>query len=637
MKENIDNTNPIDLESDNKKLTFDSNLDTNANLEYINRWNDNFIRDPDFDDEKQDYKKPIDKIIETDLSEFKKQIYTKQNTNDQGKYGVISEKFMSELMFERLYLMDWENILWEFLNANKNFTNVNNESIAEVDLSSQLNKTQNSRIEKLMNTNFNDRLIKDNNYDANNVENYYFEYAKSKYVDRYFFYFSRLRDLSEYSFENTKKEYGKYNIENIKKVEAEMEQNKANIEKLQCQRRKQEEEADQASNNTSSEISQLKNKNDQESINQLKKLNNNLIAKKQLVTDTNQKITELQTQNLELQKILDHPLTKFYKEHKERIEIVKQEIEDIKKGWKRQYEKFIFAYMLEHPERISNLEKIVEKHWTKETAIAFSEFLIKQTNHKNFSYACLEFDNLLNSRNSSFDAPSRQAKLDLYEKYENEIKSLDQNKRIVINSLLCENYRGNMPIFKKIKWALCITLVGIFGFFVIPPLLRVYAILSAVSPVFLIVCCTTVALLIVNTILSGAKTPFEYKYTKSALLMGISGLSLVPEIIAICCSLSFYPYLPALSISLLILCFIIVACVTAATISVIYKKIQCYYFEKRLRRPPEEKDLSQALNQYMSKENDKLSDINNSQNNNNFPLFSDLDSSVEISNNVKNK
>ena len=48
MKENIDNTNPIDLESDNKKLTFDSNLDPEINSEYINHWNDNFIRDPDF-------------------------------------------------------------------------------------------------------------------------------------------------------------------------------------------------------------------------------------------------------------------------------------------------------------------------------------------------------------------------------------------------------------------------------------------------------------------------------------------------------------------------------------------------------------------------------------------------------------
>ena len=32
MKENIDNTNPIDLESDNKKLTFDSNLDPEINI-----------------------------------------------------------------------------------------------------------------------------------------------------------------------------------------------------------------------------------------------------------------------------------------------------------------------------------------------------------------------------------------------------------------------------------------------------------------------------------------------------------------------------------------------------------------------------------------------------------------------------
>ena len=265
MKENINNTNPIDLESDNKKLIFDSNLDPEINSEYINHWNDNFIRDPDFDDEKQIYKKPMDKIIETDLSEFKKQIYTKQNTNDQGKYGVISEKFMSYLMYERLYLMERENILWEILNANKNFTNANSKNIAEVDLFRQLNETQNSRIEKLMNTNFNDRPIKDNNYDASDVEDCYFEYAKSKYVDRYFFYFSRLRDLSKYSFSTAKQEYEKYNVENIKKVKSEIETNQKSIYPLPKhvdEANPALDEANPALNEIPSKTSKLKDKDD---------------------------------------------------------------------------------------------------------------------------------------------------------------------------------------------------------------------------------------------------------------------------------------------------------------------------------------------------------------------------------------
>ena len=300
MKENIDNTNPIDLESDNKKLTFDSNLDPEINSEYINHWNDNFFRDPDFDDEKQIYKKPMDKIIETDLSEFKKQIYTKQNTNDQGKYGVISEKFMSYLMYERLYLMERENVLWEILNANKNFTNVNNESIAEVDLSNQLNETQNSRIKKLMETNFGDRLIKDSNYDASDVEDCYLEYAKSKYAGRYFFYFSMLRKLSEYIFHSVNKEYKKYNVENIKKVKAEIKRNEETIGQLTAQVN----DVTLEISGITSDILALQNKNDQKSIDKSKQLNSELIVKNMLLTATNSKISNLNTKNLDLQRVI---------------------------------------------------------------------------------------------------------------------------------------------------------------------------------------------------------------------------------------------------------------------------------------------------------------------------------------------
>ena len=612
MKENL--KEPGDPLNYSKKLTFDSNLDTNANLEYINRWNDNFIRDPDFDDEKQDYKKPMDKIIETDLSEFKKQIYTKQNTNDQGKYGVISEKFMSYLMYERLYLMERENILWEILNANKNFTNVNNESIAEVDLSNQLNETQNSRIKKLMETNFGNRLIKDSNYDASDVEDCYLEYAKSKYADRYFFYFSRLRKLSEYTFHSVNKEYKKYNVENIKKVKAEIKRNEETIGQLTAQVN----DVTLAISVITSDMLALQNKNDQESIDESRRLNYKLIVKNTFMTDTNRKIIELHTKNLELQKILDDPLTKFYSEHKDEIETVKKEIEDIKKGWKRQYEKFIFAYLLEHPEQISNLEKIIEKHWTKGTAIAFSEFLIKQTNHKNFSYACLEFDNLLNSRNSSFDAPSRQ---DLYKKYENEIKSLDPNKRILINSLLCENDSKKTLKYKSVGKATCIFYwcLGI-------------TLVIGLGPIFL--CCTVGALLATVCIM------LAILFICMNLLSVARSLWWFAEF---CFSGESYSYSTWMftqlypSTAFLTILYISLAVLAIAAIFLVYQNIQYYYFEKSLNRPPEDKDLDKKLNQDISKENGKLSDINNSKHNNNFPLLSDLDSSEKVSSNVKNK
>ncbi len=91
------------------------------------------------------------------------------------------------------------------------------------------------------------------------------------------------------------------------------------------------------------------------------------------------------------------------------------------------------------------------------------------------------------------------------------------------------------------------------------------------------------------------------------------------------------------STAFLTILYISLAVLAIAAIFLVYQNIQYYYFEKSLKRPPEDKDLDKKLNQDISKENGKLSDINNSKNNNNFHLFSDLDSSEKVSSNVKNK
>ena len=611
LKKNMDNTIPMNLESKNKKLTFDSNLDTNANSEYINHWNDNFIRDPNFDDEKKIYKKPMDNIIVADLTNLKEQIYNGKYKKDKDKYGVISKNFMSNLMYLRLYFMDCENILWEILNANKNFTNVNNESIAEVDLSSQLNKTQNFRIEKLMETNFGDRLIKDSNYDASDVEDCYLEYAKSKYADRYFFYFSRLRKSSEYTFHSVNKEYKKYNVENIKKVKAEIKRNEETIGQLTAQVN----DVTLAISVITSDMLALQNKNDQESINQFKQLNNDLMAQNMLLKATNSRISDLKTKNLDLQKILEEPLTKFYKKHQNEIEIVKKEIGDIREGWKRQYQKFIFAYLLEHPEQISNLEKIIEKHWTSETAIAFSEFLIKRSDHDNFSHACLEFDNLLKSRNWFLVSSSRQSKSNLYEKYKDEITTFDPTKRTLINSLLCENDSKQTLKYKLVGKATCIFYwcLGI-------------TLVIGLGPIFL--CCT------VGALLAGVCIMLAILFICIASFSVARSLWWFAEF---CFSGESYSYPTWMfttlypSTAFLTILYISLAVLAIATIFLVYKKIQYYYFEKSLKRPPEDKDLDKKLNQDISKESDIYSSINHE------PLISDLNSSVEVSNNVKNK
>ena len=553
----------------------------------------------------------MDKIIETDLSEFKKQIYTKQNTNDQGKYGVISEKFMSYLMYERLYLMERENVLWEILNANKNFTNVNNESIAEVDLSNQLNETQNSRIKKLMETNFGDRLIKDSNYDASDVEDCYLEYAKSKYAGRYFFYFSMLRKLSEYIFHSVNKEYKKYNVENIKKVKAEIKRNEETIGQLTAQVN----DVTLAISVITSDMLALQNKNDQKSIDKSKQLNSELIVKNMLLTATNSKISNLNTKNLDLQRILEEPLTKFYSEHKDEIETVKKEIGDIREGWKRQYQKFIFAYLLEHPERISNLQTIIEKHWTSKTAIAFSEFLIKRSDHDNFSHACLEFDNLLKSRNWFLVSSSRQSKSNLYEKYKDEITTFDPTKRTLINSLLCENDSKQTLKYKLVGKATCIFYwcLGI-------------TLVIGLGPIFL--CCT------VGALLAGVCIMLAILFICIASFSVARSLWWFAEF---CFSGESYSYPTWMfttlypSTAFLTILYISLAVLAIATIFLVYKKIQYYYFEKSLKRPPEDKDLDKKLNQDISKESDIYSSINHE------PLISDLNSSVEVSNNVKNK
>lgn len=585
------------LKSKNKKLIFGSNLDSEINSEYINHWNDNFICDPKFDDKEQIYKKPMKKVIYADLRGMREQICNKKHGENKNNYGVISKDFMSYLMYERFYLVDCENVLWEILNASKNFTNANSKNIAEVDLSGQLNETQNSRIEKLMKTNFGDRLIEDNNYDASDVEDCYFEYAKSKYVDRYFFYFSRLRDLSRYGFDNTNEEYEKYNVENIKKVKSEIEINKASISKFQNQAN----EADLELNVISSKISMLKDKNDEESINQSKKLNDDLMVKNRLFTDTNQTINKLKTKNLELQKILDDPLTKFYEENQKETEIVKREIDDIKEGWKRQYQKFIFAYMLEHPDKILKLSKIIKEHWTNKTAIAFSEFLIKHANHSNFSYACLEFDNLLKNKNLYFDSSSKQSKSNLYKKYKSQIEGLDQNKRMFIDSLLRANDQEETLEYKFVGKASCIfycclriaLIIGVGPMLLWFPVgLIVAGVCGILALVFLCMGLLPVARALVWFGNFCFNADQSYSYPVWMLT------KLYPSTI----------FLTILYISLTIL--------AIAAIFLTYKKIQYYYFEKNLKRPSEEKNLVKQL--VKNKNIDNL-ERNNRDGNNKIP------------------
>ena len=109
LKENMNLSD--NLKSKNKKLIFDSSLDSEINSEYINHWNDNFICDPKFDDKEQIYKKPMKKVIYADLRGMREQICNKQHGENKNNYGVISKDFMSYLMYERFYLVDCENVL----------------------------------------------------------------------------------------------------------------------------------------------------------------------------------------------------------------------------------------------------------------------------------------------------------------------------------------------------------------------------------------------------------------------------------------------------------------------------------------------------------------------------------------------
>ena len=406
-----------------------------------------------------------------------------------------------------------------------------------------LENTRNDRsaeIEKLMmkltESDENDgKAIKLVNNDLSDGEDCFLEYAKSEYADRYFFYFSRLIDLFEDMDDSIEKEFNKYNSKKTSEIKKQLNLYKNDIKNINGQQEFQSEA-----------------------------------------------IREAQNKNKEQQKILNHPLTKFYK-NEAQIEKIKKEIDKIKKRWKRQYYKFIFAYMLECPGEIWKLRNVI-KNFDSDVQFKFIEFLLKHTDHQNFAYTCYKFDNLLKRNAWLFRTEDQSKKIGLKNKYNKEIENLGCNTLTVVDSLLSDAKKTFLDKHMCKSWVLLGWTFGILLSVIIAPIL-----IQLIIDFIFFLCFLGDSHITAGLI---------YRSTAFATIFWIT-----------------------------------VATFAIAIIFWAYKGHMHSRFEKNLKHPPKEKDLSPELNQNMSKKKTYLNGINSDKNYTKELLLSGLCKNKERSSN----
>ena len=284
----------------------------------------------------------------------------------------------------------------------------------------------------------------------------------------------------------------------------------------------------------------------------------------------------------EQKEILNHPLTTFYK-NEAQIEKIKKEIEDIKKRYKHQYQKFIFAYMLEHPDEIYKLRNVI-KDFGSSVQFKFIEFLLKHTKHKNFAYACYEFDDLLKRQLWLFEKEDQSAKDKLKDYYKTNIENLGCNTLKVVNSLLSNDKETFLEKHMCRSW---VGLGWTFGILL--------AVIIAPIPIQLITDFIFFLCLLGDSHITAG---LIYGSTVFATIFWIA-----------------------------------VAAFAIAIIFWAYKGCMHGHFEKSLKRPPKAKDLNQKLNQYKPKERGKFSDLNNSRNDDKLHLFENSNVGMSINDN----
>ncbi len=467
----------------------------------------------------------------------------------------------------------------DIVQINYSYSDFGNQRISDVTLNETklldlLNNARNDRsaeIQKLIikltesDKNSGDQSDKTVNDDFSDVDDYYFEYAKSEYADRYFFYFSRLSDLSEDVDHSSEKEFNEYNCEKTNEIERQL--------KL-CE-------------------------------NDIKNTNNSQQFQSKIMQ-------EVKNKNEEQQKILGHPLTEFYK-NEAQIKKIKKEINDIKKDWKRQYYKFIFAYMLERPDEIYKLRNVIE-NLGKDVQFKFIEFLLKHTDHQNFAYACYKFDDLLKIRDWLFKKKDQLTKNELKIKYETEIKKLNPSTIHVVNSLLSNDKETFLERHMYRSWVGLGWTFGILITVIIAPIPIQLIVLPFIFP-------TILGILFTLTLISGLCL-FDFGKTIMQSLM---------KAFNFCWSNTITAGAIYSSTAFAAIFWIAIVAFVIAVIFWAYKGYMHNRFEKSLKRSPEEKDFILELSRDMPKENNKFSDLNNNKDNNNCPRFSNSNSNMKMS------
>ena len=534
LKENMDT-------NDKRKLVFETGLNSKINLEYIKLRNKEFIDNP----KGKDTTTWMQKCLKKDREAMFKQNLFQRQKQWKDKFGLYhldndNNLYISPLACRWFDLINYEKILWLILNSKEKLFNVNvsdlydefgNRKAPNVTLNAKLlnllDNTRNDRsaeIEKLImkltepDENDNNKGDKIVNNDLSDVDDYYLEYAKSEYADRYFFYFSRLRDLYEDMDASIEKKFNKYNSKKTSEIEK-----------------------------------------------RPKLYSNDINGKQQFYGETMQEA---------------------------QIKKIKEEIKKIKEDWKQQYYKFIFAYMLERPDEIWKLRNIIED-FGSDVQFKFIGFLLKRTEHQNFAYACYKFDDLMKRKYFLFGEKDQETKNTLKNQYNKKIQNLGCNTLKVVNSLLSDDQNTFLAKHMWKSWVGLGCTFGTLAAVIIAPILIQLVILPVVGPLILVI---PIVLAAISGILF-----FDFGNTMMQSLI---------KAIDFCWS---NPITAGAMYSSTVFAAIFWIAVAACVIAVIfwaYKKYMHCQFEKSLKRPFEEKDLSKELNKEMPKENDIFAGLN---------------------------
>ena len=173
------------------------------------------------------------------------------------------------------------------------------------------------------------------------------------------------------------------------------------------------------------------------------------------------------------------------------LKLAKNVLEDIQNSWKNVFESFIFHYMLEYPNTISQLrEDYSFSMWE------FVGFLLANIGHQNFNHALYEIDKT--KKLKDFQGDEDKKRNSVLDKFKANINNLNENQRKFLNDLFHNKYDDGLENswMRKAFWILfsgsslfaVIAMAPLLAIIIPDVLMGVCALFASIIGVFLAIC-----------------------------------------------------------------------------------------------------------------------------------------------------